>query len=287
MKDIIWFGGDSFTWGEGLELYLDTPYWINERNQRNTWLELELKQTDESKIFRECNRFANIVSKHFNTDSLILDYNGGGFDASPTFFDLYSEKIPKAVIYQFTTFDRFNLHFSRFCKCDFCNNPKYGGARPFMMYLECVHKKINNIPLTDNELYHLKWLETHKKIHFLDITLENILEIALEQFIPLFLDSMQIFINDYLKKWIDYTNVYLIDSWDEYTSNVIHTIPELKSKIIPLKGWDGNWYYKWKEWETTFPYKRILNEFPITENGHPTLLQHQYIAESIIHAMEK
>ena len=268
MKDIIWFGGDSFTWGEGLELYIDTPYWTNQRNQLNTWLELEPKQTDESTNFRERNRFAGIVSNHFDTDSLVLNYNGGGFDASPIFFDLHSDKIPKAIIYQFTIFDRFNLHFTRFCQCDFCNNPEYGGVRPFMLYLECAYKKINNISFTDAELYHLKWLKTYRQIDFLDIPMEDIFDNALKQFTPLFLDSMQIFINDYLKKWNEYTNVYLIDSWDECTSNIIHSIPELKSNIIPLKGFDGNLYYKWKEWERTFPHKKITNEFPEAQKSN-------------------
>ena len=30
----IAFLGDSFTWGEGLELYLDSPFWINQRNKK-------------------------------------------------------------------------------------------------------------------------------------------------------------------------------------------------------------------------------------------------------------
>lgn len=280
MNDYIFFGGDSFTWGEGLELYNETSYWIKQRNERNTWLELETKQTDDSIQFREQNRFAGLVSNYFNTKQLVLNYNGGGFDASPIFFDLHSDKIPKAIIYQFTTFDRFNLHFTRLCECDFC---KSGGVRPYMMYLECLRKKMNNIELDEYELYHLNWLSKHKNI---DLNL-NINENTINQFIPLFLKSMNIFIDDYIKKWNQNTDVYLIDSWDEHTSKLIETIPEIKSKLISLKGFDNNWYYKWKEWEKTFPYKRIENQFPNTKNGHPTLIQHQYIAESIIHAMEK
>jgi hypothetical protein len=280
MNDYIFFGGDSFTWGEGLELYNETLYWIKQRNERNTWLELETKQSDESIQFREQNRFAGLVSKHFNTNQLVLDYNGGGFDASPTFFDLHSDKIPKAIIYQFTTFDRFNLHFSRFCKCDFC---QFGGARPYMVYLECLHKTLNNIKLTEYEIYHLDWILKNRNI----ILNTNVGQNTINQFIPLFLESMDIFVNDYIKKWNKITNVYFIDSWDSFTSKLINTIPEIKSKLIPLKGFDSNWYYRWRDWEKTFPYERILNQFPKTENGHPTLIQHQYIAESIIHAIEK
>ena len=43
-NDVIIFTGDSFTWGEGLELYTDTPKWINERTKLNVWSELYQKQ---------------------------------------------------------------------------------------------------------------------------------------------------------------------------------------------------------------------------------------------------
>jgi hypothetical protein len=280
MDDYIFFGGDSFTWGEGLELYINNPFWVNERNFKNGWLELETKQTDETICFRETNRFAGIVSKYFNTKQLVLNYNGGGFDASPTFFDLHSDKNPKTIIYQFTTFDRFNLHFSRFCKCDFC---KLGGVRPYMLYLDCLRKLLNNQQLTEHKSYHLNWLVKNKNIHLNT----NINDDTINQFIPLFLESMTIFVNDYINKWNKITDVYLIDSWDFYTSKLIETIPEIKSKLIPLKGYDNEWYYRWRDWELTFPHRRIENEFPATQNGHPTLIQHQYIAESIIHAMKK
>jgi hypothetical protein len=57
--------------------------------------------------------------------------------------------------------------------------------------------------------------------------------------------------------------------------------------MIPLKGHNGKYYKKWHEWESTFPNKRIWNDFPNTGNGHPTLLQHQHIGESIIHHLKK
>jgi hypothetical protein len=59
-------------------------------------------------------------------------------------------------------------------------------------------------------------------------------------------------------------------------------MPEFKEKMIPLLGYDNKYYTKYLDWESTFPHKRIVNEFPKTFNGHPTLLQHQYLAKSII-----
>ena len=89
----IIFGGDSFTWGEGLELYLDTPFWINERHNLNGWNELEPKQTLESAKFRESNRFAGIISNKLNCNQITLDYNGGGFDEGALLIDKNLNKL--------------------------------------------------------------------------------------------------------------------------------------------------------------------------------------------------
>lgn len=73
----ILFLGDSFTWGEGLELYCDTPKWVEERSQKNTWKYLSTKQDTDGEDFREKNRYPGIVSKHFNTNVYVDDHNGG------------------------------------------------------------------------------------------------------------------------------------------------------------------------------------------------------------------
>jgi hypothetical protein len=57
--------------------------------------------------------------------------------------------------------------------------------------------------------------------------------------------------------------------------------------MIPLKGYNGKYYKKYNQWEKTFPFTRISNEFPKSFNGHPTLLQHEYISKSIIEFLEK
>jgi len=285
----IIFGGDSFTWGEGLELYLDTPFWINERYNLNGWIELEPKQTLESVKFRESNRFAGIVSNKLNCNQITLDYNGGGFDEPALLIDKNLNKSTKSIVYQFTTFNRINLHFSRFCKCEFCNS-KYDNVRVYDLYLETALKKLNNIELTDGEHFHLNWLMKNKNIPdsnlFLNTIHTNKVKELMDIFIPIFEENLDIFINDYLNRWLETTPVYLIDSWDDYTSELLFRNPTIEKYLIPLKGYDGKYYKKWKEWETTFPYSRIQYEFLNTENGHPTLLQHQYIADSIIEYMK-
>ena len=61
---------------------------------------------------------------------------------------------------------------------------------------------------------------------------------------------------------------------------------EFKKRMIPLLGFDGNYYTNYLDWETTFPHTRIIDEFPETFNGHPTILQHQYLAKSIINHLD-
>ena len=162
-KKVMVFGGDSFTWGEGLELYLDTPFWINEQNYVNSWNELEEKQTSESINFRESNRFAGIVSNKFGCNQITLDYNGGGFNAPAELISNNLDKNPKAVVYQFTIFDRMLLHFDDNCPCEFCNS-KYGNIRPIMFYLDCINKQLENISLSEGDTFFLNWLEKYENI---------------------------------------------------------------------------------------------------------------------------
>jgi hypothetical protein len=265
---------------------LNDSFWINERNNLNTWRELEPKQTNESITFRESNRFAGIVSNHFNSNQITLEYNGGGFDDGALLINSNLNVNPKSIIYQFTTFNRINLHFDRFCKCEFCNSKEYGNVRVYNLYLETAIKKLNNIQLTDGEKFHLNWLMKNKNIPDSNLFLNEIENSKVNElmnlFIPIFEENLDIFINQYLKKWMKTTPVYLIDSWDEYTSDLLFKNSTIEKYLIRLKGFDGNYYKKWKDWETTFPHRRIQNEFPNTKNGHTTLLQHQYIADSII-----
>jgi hypothetical protein len=66
MNNII-YSGDSFVWGEGLELYIDTPYWKSQREIYNEWIGdsesagLMYKQNPEKIRFREENRFSGLI----------------------------------------------------------------------------------------------------------------------------------------------------------------------------------------------------------------------------------
>lgn len=289
-KEVIFFTGDSFTWGEGLELYIDSPYWITQRNLTNTWGELRDKQTDESIQFRETHRFANIVSNHFGITPIIHEYNGGQFE---TPINVIEETLPslnpnkiKAIFIQFTSINRMLLHLDLKCNCKFCSLT--GFEKPFNIYTEFLSKIINNIPLTSLERFGMEYLRDNHGIDFNenmnadDIKWEKIDGV----FEKMYRENLHLYIEKYINKWKQIAPVYFLDSWDGYSSNILAEFSDIKNNLIPLKGWDGNYYTNWNEWEDTFPYKRIVTQFPATDNGHPTLVQHKYIAESIIEILK-
>ena len=131
----------------------------------------------------------------------------------------------------------------------------------------------------------MEYLRDNHNIPFENIDLNIIFRTIDNLFKPIYLENLKLFVEKYVKKWSTTSPLYFLDSWDEYTSNVLAEFDVIKNNTIPLKGFDENYYTNWNQWENTFQYKRIVNQFPNTQNGHPTLIQHQYIAESIIERM--
>jgi hypothetical protein len=288
-KDVIIFAGDSFTWGEGLELYIPTENWKKEQLLPNGWMELQHKQNSETIQFRETNRFGGIVSKYFNVESKIHPFNGGQFETPindiERILPQISPKVPKAIIIQFTSINRMLLHLDMDCKCKFCVASGY--EKPWNIYLKYIeHLVKGTTPITTLDMFGLEYLRDNHNIPFENIDIDNIFKNIDYMFKDMYYKNLQIYIDKYLKKWMDITPVYFIDSWDWVTSEILSDFPYITDNMISLKGYDGNYYKNYNKWENTFPYTRIVNEFPATQNGHPTLIQHQYLAESIIRTLK-
>lgn len=289
MNDLYVFGGDSYTWGEGLELYLDTPFWTEQRTKLSRWIELADIQTPESISFRESNRFPGLVASHFNGISIVDSSNGGGLCDGAHLIDAYIDKSPKAVVYQFTSMLRMTFHFSRFCECNICTTPY--GCIPSVLnyYFECLNKKITGEKFTEKDLLFLGKLRELEGIELTDTQLE-LLNISsnkiVELFHPMFNKHMVYFINNFIRKWTKTTKVLLINSWEYETGELVEQNDYLKNYLVPLKGYDGNYYLSFKKWENTFPHRYIEDEFEGTKNYHSTLLQHRYLADSILEVLE-
>ena len=280
MKESIIFGGDSFTWGEGLELYLNTDKWINERSRKNHHNDLIKIQDEESIKFRNSNRFAGLIEQKLGVQSFVKKNNGGGFDDGVLWINKHFKNKPTAVVLQLTALQRINFHFSRKCQCDICQN-KLGNVRPIAFYIECLYKLLHKEEFTEKDKFFLNYLEEQYNIK---LDLKNV-DTVYELFSPIIDYNVNKLIEN-IKEWEKKTRVYLIDSWEVHTQELTNTNEELNKRLVPLKGFDGKYYKKYAEWESTFPQLRIQNDFPKTENEHPTLLQHKYLSESIIEQLQ-
>ena len=308
----VGFLGDSFTWGEGLQLYLDNEFWIKERSNRNIWTDLQPKCTPESESFRENNRFANLVAKHFSSHLIIDHRNGGSFTSFSDVLDVLLKKryhpnfnifgkLPNVLVIQFSSLNRNPIHWhlgsNKYkCYCELCypysdktNNPSTRGIFiTFGHVAEIYFENIDHI-LTKEEQNKIKeWVEANSEMRFdaFDKNLYNFSTLKLEnEYSKLHFEYL---INNYLiplKK--NGVETYFIDSWDSFSTEPIFNNEYIAKRMIPLIGYDNKKYLQYSKWELSFPHKRIGNEFPKTDNGHPTLLQHQYIAKSVIEYIEK
>ena len=305
----IAFLGDSFTWGEGLELYLDSPFWINQRNKKSWWSELKNIQTEESIKFRESNRFANIVSEYFGS-KLIIDNSNGGYLGNVTKYliDIYNNKFrPEFIVIQFSSFVRNPIHYHLGCgpdwmtltqndKCDKCNNKtSHGTLFCFYHFLETIRKKYSDKQQLDSEhQFYLNWL--YEEFNFASLNLENSEEpfVLAFNYLNCIVDLYSyLHLNHLVQEYVKPLEargikVFYIDSWDEKSSVICHNVPDIKKNMIPLYGYtDKPVTQNYSIFEKSFPNTRIQNEFPKTQNGHPTLIQHQHIAKSVIREIEK
>ena len=284
MKNTILFLGDSFTWGEGLELYTDTPKWKNERFIKNTWNELRDKQDVEGIQFRESSRFPTIVGEALNCDIIVDKNNGGNLNS---FIDLAEKNLYKpfntidTIIIQLSCLDREMYHLTPNCKCDVCINSEYKCIFPEMYTaLEKIYK---SEALTKTDLFILNFFEKKLNTSISDNSFFSKFNNFKKNW---FIENLEMFNRNYVDKWASdgLRSIYFIDSWEVSTSEIVERVIDnsMNNMIISLIGNNNKLYKKWDEWEKTFTHKRIVSEFPDTKNHHPTLTQHKYIANSII-----
>jgi len=168
MNHAIIFAGCSFTYGEGLELYMDTPKWINQRKLVTHDAELKKLVDYESTKFRLNNNFPGLVGKYFNIKPLQHHKNGGCFASSTRFikeveavikkrknynrgyvddtlleyFNTSENKNIKCIIIQLSSLDREPLHFDYDCKCEMCAGTLWAYFGDFYIHLNYLHNLI-------------------------------------------------------------------------------------------------------------------------------------------------
>lgn len=292
----IAFFGDSFTWGEGLELYILNQKWITQCNSKSSWNELQVLQDEESILFRESNRFPKLVTNHFKSKLLIDHQNGGSFRSLMVKLNpiLNSAVKPEILIYQFSSFNRNDVCFendsSNFnCKCNICEvSAKYDKSWPITF--DVIYRIIHEMYYGNLSEYqqHLKTQFSIKYDIDFGLPIDELIDAVKSVEISKTKIHLEYLFDTYFKKLeSDGVYVFFIDSWDNQARQSLFKNEYFLERLIPLIGYDEKSYLKYSEWESTFQYKRIIDEFPKTENHHPTLLQHQYIGKSIIDFLEK
>lgn len=279
----IYFSGDSFTYGEGLELYTPTEKWKSELYKHNTWDVLEKKLDIDSYKFRTNNSFVGLFRNHFKEyDVYQHDGNGGSLS-----YDLHQRLIPEineiggvdTIILQFTTFARNCLHLNYQCQCNFCKKTDYNTFNEIFDAFINYNKKNYIGSSTKNIILE----EVSKLINFYDFENPLLYDIIYEFYTFTIKNQIKIFKEDYLEEFYKQgIDVFFIDSWDSTTSEILQSDIDINKKTIPLIGSDGNLYKSWQEWEKTLTNPYIIHEYPKTSNKHPTPKTHKIISESLI-----
>lgn len=290
IKKSIVFLGDSFTWGEGLELYTDTPKWINERSIDNsTWANsLKHKQDNDGIEFRNKNRFPYLACQELDYEFFVDHENGGTIARNLMILEenLIKHKITDVVL-QFSSYNREPYHLTFDCRCEYCEHTHFSSILDSVV--SYLHKKNNYIKeeVTEKEKYIIDFIS--KKIGVSDIKSIEFLEKADKYCREHFNNQLNLLSSGFLHrlKSIHKINIYFIDSWCKDTSNIINNNLNITPFLIPLLGKTNRSYNKWHDWLETFENKSIADDFPKCGNHHPSLEMHQYLAKSVVNHFSK
>lgn len=269
MKDEIVFAGDSFTWGEGLELFIDNEKWTKQREFHSEWPELEPLQDKESIEFREQHRYPSIVGDELNINPLVFPGNGGDFSQHLKLIDPIEDVSNiKHIFVQLSQVNRNFPHLTQECRCNLC--------------LKTGWSPIGQIiyPISENRITpEVKFIMEVFNCETID-----------HDFLGKFLQYVR-WINRYVtelfiekcKEWEDkIAPIHFIDSWSDSDSMYWANYPYIRDRMIDLVTKDGIKTKKWKRFVQSFSCPYINDVYPKTGNAHPTPELHQYLARSVI-----
>lgn len=279
---VIYFSGDSFTYGEGLELFTPNDKWKAELSKLNNWPELQQKIDLESNVFRKENNFVGIFSKEFPNFKVYQHHENGGslsHDMDKRLpYDIKLIGGVDVIVIQFTTFSRNCLHLNYTCECDFCKKTDYISIDGI---LGSIAKSAEGKELNNQDSNALT--EFCKLVNFYDVSSPKILKLYDEFYQNNIKNQIEIFKKDFLNKFLNQgIDVFFIDSWDGITSYYLQRDSVINDLTIPLISKDGVSYKKWRGFFEKFYQPWIYQNYPITANHHPMPEIHRYIGESLI-----
>lgn len=283
------FLGDSFTWGEGLELYDD--YFSNMRNNVAHWVnELQPIQNFTSLKFRENNRFPYLVSKEFNKLPIVDRNNGGSLSSNiRTLNEIKDEyELPEIIIFQFTSLLRNCYHFTYSCRCKSCLKFHWKSYDSFYKIMD-----VNNGTLESQDILFINTILSNMgkryEVDYLYNKSNGFILKLLKEFEKYSDDvinkQLNQFLTEYVLKLEEKGHIVLfIDAWEEESSIILHKNKEIRKRMIPLI-YDNIETKVWPVWERKVKLHKkmsIAQDYPKTHNFHPSLECHKLLANSVI-----
>ena len=269
MKKIL-FLGDSFTWGEGLELYMDKEPFISMRNQKATDIELEQisnYKDDEVENWRKRFRFTGYVD---GFETYVQPNNGGNFHRVVEDANLLTKK------YKFSKKDIIVIQIPPADRSYFQMNSESAGSY-LPLYKELSNQSIQNL-LVKKDVS-----ESLSKIMGYDSVMD-MLKNSEDVFDKLAYRNTKLFYYSFVFDLIQRFNVYFIGPWGKENYKAFSKCDEFKDKLIPIT-YNGSKYDSLQSLGDAMVENNqifeISEQFKQTSNNHPTLEAHKIIGESI------
>ena len=269
MKKIL-FLGDSFTWGEGLELYMDKEPFISMRNEKATDIELEQisnYKDDEVENWRKRFRFTGYVD---GFETYVQPNNGGNFHRVVEDANLLTKK------YKFSKKDIIVIQIPPADRSYFQMNSESAGSY-LPLYKELSNQSIQNL-LVKKDVS-----ESLSKIMGYDSVMD-MLKNSEDVFDKLAYRNTKLFYYSFVFDLIQRFNVYFIGPWGKENYKAFSKCDEFKDKLIPIT-YNGSKYDSLQSLGDAMVENNqifeISEQFKQTSNNHPTLEAHKIIGESI------
>jgi len=290
MRKIL-FIGDSFTWGEGLELYMDKEPFISMRNSNATDAELrELADYKDSEVeeWRVSNRFAKYVN---GFQKYVQETNGGSFQSIARDANKIVEEnkfeIGDVIVIQIPPADRSFFHSNVFFDTPDIQFPMYGDILQIAPRGD-LHWYLTKKNGGDVEPY----VNMDEVVSNLESLSKVMGYIDIESYIMGFNDVMdtlayrntKLFYYSYVWDLMQRFDVYFIGPWGDENYKSFSKCDEFKNALIPMI-YNGNEYDSLHTLDAGMAKNNdifeISKDFKATNNNHPTPFAHKIIGESI------
>ena len=275
------FVGDSFTWGEGLELYMDKEPFITMRTQFASDSELRaISNYEDAEVedWRKMFRFAAYVD---GFESYVQRRNGGSFHSlgRDAYREVGKNQFNKndIIIIQIPPAER------SFFQSNYNLNPS-GTTNQYYPYFNDVFENPLRTLLEkyyiDGDAKHIKslsWMMGYDTpIDMID-NQEKVLD-------KLSYRNTKLFFYSYVWDLMQRFDVYFIGPWGKENYESFSNCDEFKEKTIPLE-YNGNQYDSIYTLHMAMkndgePFT-IFEQWKKTNNLHPTLKGHKIIGESV------